>query len=227
MSNQQQLLNKAIKLRELMEDLITDIRAAPGSDVNKEVVDALSPSLALLSKIIIKDVHQKAGEVVFKKENAGFEVLAGNHGADLRDNKGGSWEHKGSIVRGPLYRCNFNFPVPKGETDAERRKALLDSIQEKTHGGGVVLQVLSARMEVLHEYKFDQEIAKGYFARITLGKCGNHNMGCPRCKDCAGYHRLDALMKLQEKKSNGKRLTEQDWAVTMKPQATNCGVRKS
>lgn len=236
------LIQKASVLREQIEQLIVDIRAMPGEDVDAAVCADLGPSVALLGKILIKgtffqpdllsldsllaDLHQKAGEVVFKKENTQFEILPQNHGADLRDKKGGLWEHKETICRERQTKCNFNFPVPKGATEEARREALLKSIRAKTAGGGLMLQIRNGRMEVKHQYILDAEIAEGYFSRITLGKCGNHNLGCARCKDCKEYHRLDALVALQKKKDRNEKLTKADWAKAMAKCDANCGIKK-
>jgi hypothetical protein len=169
-------------------------------------------------------MHQKAGEIVFKKENSDFEVLCGNHGPDLQDQKGGLWEHKESICRGPKYCCNFNFPVSGGSSETDRRKKLLESIREKTANGGIIMQVKNVRMELQQEYKIDHELAMEYFSRIRLGDGKVHNMGCQRCRDCKNYHRLDAITALQKKKACGDALTEQDWSKALARQSAHCGV---
>lgn len=141
----------------------------------------------------------------------GLRVNPHQHGADLLDPAGNHIELKVSICKGPVKRCNFNWPVPKGATEGERRAKLLNSIAEKVRGGKAILIVRNGIGAELVKYELSSTFLMQYFARITLGTCGNHNMGCVYCVACKTFHRLDKFQAA----SNAGAMDEQAWARVM------------
>jgi hypothetical protein len=62
-------------------------------------------------------------------------VSKNEHGADLVDKDGNSYELKvSSCVKRNGYKCNFNWPIPSGKDEHQRRLKLLTSVIEKTGG---------------------------------------------------------------------------------------------
>lgn len=143
-------------------------------------------------------MHQKVDEIILADSHKDLVVQACQHGADLKNAKGQAFECKVSVCTTRAPNCNFNFPVPKGKDDAERRKKLLASIREKTNGGGAILSIKDGKQRLIKEYNFSEAFLLEYFARIKLGKSGNHNLSCRRCAKCKGFHRLDWLEKLSK-----------------------------
>jgi len=205
------------------EALIQELRAHPDQPLDVALVQRLAP-VAMLLKIVIPDIHQKIGEVIFAAEHPELSVCKHQHGADLKDDKGGRFEHKVSVVTNVRPRCNFNWPVPKGATPDERRKKLLDSVREKTAGGGAILEVKNGLGVAQATYRFSNEFLLDYFSRIEIGTSGNYNMGCVRCSDCSAFHRLQVLVDLQRKPAADR--TRSDWAAVLGSVPIHCGVYK-
>lgn len=169
-------------------------------------------------------MHQKISEIIYASENPELTVSAHQHGADLKDRENGScYEYKQSLCKGRGGAVNFNWPVPgAGQPEAERRKLLLESVQAKVKGGGAILHVKNARRKELAKVVLSEEFIMGYFARIKLGKTGNHNMSCHRCVDCGKFHRLEKYERYDEKLTDEGELTDEDWTEIMATNISRC-----
>lgn len=137
------------------------------------------------------------------------------HGADLFGPKGECYETKTSMCTTRAPTCNFNWPVPKGEDETERRAKLLESVAAKTKGGSAVLRVVDGKAVKIVEYEFSHAYLMGYFARIPLGGSGNHNMGCRRCTECKGFHRLERMKYVDDQVRKETEPALVDWAMAM------------
>ena len=178
-------------------------------------VAILAAPLARLTRIIIPHAHQKLDEIVYAADHA-LTVSAKPHGHDLED-AGAHVELKVSVcpMSSARRRCHFNWPIPVGVTDAERRAKLVASVRDKTRGGYAVLQVRDGLQRVTHEYRLSEAFLVGYFERVPLGKCANHNMGATECRVCKQFHRLLAL---HEASRDGVT----DWTFLQKPVPSQC-----
>jgi hypothetical protein len=205
--------------------LVDHLRAHPDYQLSPDLVKKLVP-MAVLLKIAMPDVQQKLNEFIFAAENPNLTVNKHQHGADLKDKRdNSSVEHKVSVVTKTKPRCNFNWPIPKGATEQERRANLLESIRTKTKGGKAVLQVKNGLDTELTSFHFQCEFLMEYFSRITLGESNNHNMGCTRCGDCGDFHRLRALADLQQKPPALR--TEAHWKAALAERPAHCGIYKA
>lgn len=144
-------------------------------------------------------------------------MQAQQHGADLKseDDKR-SYELKTSVCTTRKPKVNFNWPLPStNKSEAERRKIAVKSALEKTAGGEAILRIVDGKRALIKEYRFCSEYIVGYFSRVPLGACGNHNMGCPRCETCNSFHRLDRMKYVDEQvraaKERGEDLALVDW----------------
>lgn len=203
-------------------------------NVSDEIVQILQAPLCLLTKLIVPNVHQKVNEIIYISQQMKTEdtllLNQQQHGADitLLSKKTGcsaSIEHKRSICKSKTGRCNFNWPLPSRNlpTD-ERRKKLLQSIRNKTGGkeGHAILEVVNGLGKPLASYKLSGDFLLGYFSRIALGKCDNHNLGCSRCKKCEDFHRLKKFQWLSNKLEVAGRLTDDEWRLATGKTDSSC-----
>lgn len=149
-----------------------------------------------------------------------LEVNPEQFGADLIDANNNHHELKVSICKHPKYSCNFNWHIPKAATDDERRQKLLTSIKQKTKGGAAVLVVRNGKGLEMVRYKLCESFLLGYFERIKLGKCNNHNMGCSYCSKCETFHRLDRMQLMSTMLEKSSELTEEAWDAVFAPTKT-------
>jgi hypothetical protein len=192
------LLEQAKKLAKELRVFAALVRDAPGDEVDPDITATLQAPLCILTQMLIQNAHQKIYEIVLADRRKDLTVQPQQHGPDLKNADGACFETKTSVctVRSPT--CNFNWPVPKGETEEERRRKLLDNVRAKVKGGGAILTINDGKQRLIKEYTFSESFLLEYFSRIKLGSSGNHNMSCRRCKKCAGFHRLDWLEKLSK-----------------------------
>lgn len=159
------------------------------------------------------DIHQKVDEIVYAADH-NLQVNRDNHGADLHDTEGNHYELKVSVCKQPMKRCNFNWPVPKGDSEDERRSRLLASVHNKVKGGYARFIVRNGLGVDLFVYTLSEEFLVGYFARIKLGKCGNHNMGGEYCTHCERFHRLDRFQEASDQLAKGESI---QWTTIVSP----------
>ena len=190
------------------------------------IFDVLSVPLCKLTKMVVPDVQRKIDEIVYA-DLKGMKVCEGEHGADLVDVEGNNHELKvSSCKKGTNYKCNFNWPIPAGSNVERRREKLLASIVEKTggnsnenvvrfsrpnascdakrqkeKGGGFEMVAKDARgQDVLNEYSLSGIFVYHYFKRLPkFPTSTTYNFGCERCYKCNEYHRLQRLVRYDER----------------------------
>ncbi len=174
-----------------------------------------------LVKMLIKDAHRKMDEHIAAAENPHLKVSEKAHGADLHDRKTGSkTEHKSVTSKGTNSSANVNWPIGKpGGASRRRREKVLESIKDKTDAGGAIISIKDGFGREFKEYRLSHEFLMGYFARVPLGSCGNHNMGCKRCPDCGEFHRL---AKFEHYSNLERELDEKDWREVFAQTAFRC-----
>lgn len=101
---------------------------------------------------------------------------------------------KVSVVTSKSKRCNFNWNVPKEKKGMTRRETLINSVKEKTKGGGACFIIKDGLGNELKRYNFSEGFLLGFFNNVKIGG-DNINMGCQRCTKCKKFHKLD---KMQE-----------------------------
>jgi len=209
-------MQAAIQLSKAIDEFYAAIQDSGGDDaLDPAVLKLVAAPLCKLTKMIIPNVHQKIDEVAYADDHM-LIVCEDQHGADLHDSEGNSFELKVSVCTS---RANFNWNIPAGTTSKNRR-SLLKSVETKTEGGGAIFVVKSKSSKLLAEYKFSSAFLLAYFARVPLGSSKNHNMGCKQCTNCRKFHRLDKLQQnndLFEENPGGV-----DWNSVFAPTAANC-----
>lgn len=184
--------NETQELAERLTQFYNNMLASHANPTDPAYYGMLAAPLARLAKLIIADIHQKVDEIDYASTH-GLTVNPASTGYDLADAKGNHFELKVSICKSPIKRCNFNWPVPNGASDTLRRAALLTSVAEKVRGGKAIFLIRNGIGHTLKQYELSERFLLGYFARIKIGKCDNHNMGCEWCHQCNTFHRLDAF----------------------------------
>ena len=171
-----------------------------------------------VAKLIVPDIQQKIDEFIIADER-GLVVNKETHGADAQDHDGGHVEIKASTcLKKNGFKCNVNWPLPKGATVALRRIKLLAKIDAKTGNGGYALIRMYNHMHVtMKDYKLCNAFLVGYFSHLTYGKCNNHNMGCTRCVSCKEWHRVEAYAEVsREMEEDGRVLSSNEWNTLVK-----------
>jgi hypothetical protein len=200
-------------LRTLLVSTHELITKSGATEVDPVIYEMLAVPLCRLAKIIIPDINQKVDEIVYAADH-NLQVNRAAHGADLHDADGNHYELKVSVCKQPLKRCNFNWPVPKGGNEADRRARLLASVREKVKGGYARFIVRNGVGADLFTYTLSEEFLVGYFSRIRLGKGGNHNMGGEYCTRCECFHRLIRYHMASMHLAKGKSL---EWTDLVTP----------
>jgi len=206
----------ALELESFRQALI----AAGGDAPDPALVKIIAVPLCKLVKMTIPNAHQKLDEVVFGAEN-GLDVQEHQHGADLKDADGNSFELKVSVCTKKNRKCNFNWNIPRGKIAEVRRFKLLASVREKTGGGGAILRVVDAFGALIAEFKFSEAFLLAYFNRLAFGASGNHNLGCTRCRTCDGFHRLEKLRGANDIFALAEPW-KVDWTAVFAPTAAHC-----
>jgi hypothetical protein len=196
----------------------------------QHVVDQVLVPACLLTKILAPDVRQKLDEYLFAAQNSSYRVNTNQHGADLIDkDTGSSTELKvstcivnpparhnkhGKFVK-PVPKASVMWPMPKYDSKGDqkaRRKKVLESMRAKTDSGGAIIRVVNGMQALLKEYHLSHAFLMGYFKRADLGTSTAYNMGCPLCKHCNSFHRLDRFQKYSDRMDKEKgELTEEEW----------------
>jgi len=210
----------------LAVDLMAAARQCQASKepIDPQIVALLQVPLCRLTKMLVPNAHTKMDEIVYAADH-NLELNSATHGHDLRDKQGNHIERKVSVCTTRANYCNFNWNIPQAPTLEERRKKLLESIKEKTQGGFASLEVTDGDGRRLAEFTLCEGFLLEYFARITIEKSNNHNMGCSRCKTCHKFHRLEKLQAA----SNGYPIdfmSEDEWVVFMKHTPSQCEKKK-
>jgi hypothetical protein len=153
----------------------------------------LQLAAARLAVALIPNAHCKLYEVAFAGAG-GYAVNDALRGHDLTDVATGAHvEYKRSVVTRTRPRCNFNWCVPPDAPD--RRARLLASVRAKVGGPGghARLEVVDGTGRLLRAFVLRGDFLLAYFERAPLGRSGNHNMGCARCRRCGRFHRLERM----------------------------------
>jgi hypothetical protein len=245
-------LNSLIKL-------LSELRSETITNVARE---ELKYELCKLTNMLVPEAPRKIAEIIFakeendrnekEKEERGEEsreetlvVSEKERGADLTSSSGKRMEHKQSKVKKQNnYRCNINWPFPKHPDPSERRKKMLETIEEKTKDGGLVVEIDSGVVAGwrLNEYRLSYDFLKAYFEDLDQNKfptSDTMNWGCERCNKCQKYHKLEemkildgqmtALKKAGEKEVERWRKSNARWRdlVSVKSISSQCGLNES
>lgn len=180
------------------------------NDVPEYVSKNLAYPVARLANIMIP--FQKLSETVYATQNQ-MSVNPSQHGHDLVDKNGAHIEHKSSkATRGVVTNknngttkkkkrrhCNVNWTFPALDlTEEERRERLIDSVEEKTHNGYMIIDIKDSLERPLYEYKLSSKFLKEYFIRIYRDKA-KINLGCDQCDTCKHFHRVKNLHDASKK----------------------------
>lgn len=216
-------------LKELIDNVVTKgekddkEREALLDEIRKE----LQYELCKLTLLAVPEATTKMAEIVYAEEKK-HKVSEKRNGADLITEDGSKLEHKLSkTVRTTGYKCNVNIPFPKAKTIVERRKKMLESIEEKTEGpsGGMVIEIVTKSTgRTLNEYFLSNLFLTSYFEDLEDhnfpgDSVSTINWGCKRCVKCESYHKLNEMRELDErlskikteKKRNKFRRKDEDW----------------
>ena len=202
------------------------------------VVDCLTVPVCLLAKVLNPDVRQKLDEFLYASNHPELKVNTHQHGADLIDPATGSAtelkvatciqnpkpvKQRNGEMKAPKPKAAVMWPIPKPDpkNPERRRQKLLKSVEKKTKSGGAVIRVVNGMQKLLKEYTLSHSFLMGYFARVPLGVCSAHNMGCLMCPSCKSFHRLD---KLQEFSDNMPK-TEEEWKAVFLGTSIDCKNR--
>lgn len=180
--------------------------------------------LSFFSLILIPppaDAHQKLDEIVFAYEHD-LEVNKHQHGADMFDKQGNAVEHKGSVcTKANKYTAHFNWPIPAGTDETDRRAKLLESITKKSAGGYAVLEIKNGLGVLLQEYRLSFLFLLGYFQRIKIGKSNKHMMASEQCRKCKKFHRLEKYQECSNQlKKDAK--AKIDWDTILEKTKSQC-----
>lgn len=184
--------------------------------VGQDVRDLLEGELALLAKMVIGgQLNKKIDEIAYAAAHpdAGIVINSVPYGHDFVDAAGKRCELKTSVATAAMRKCNFNWPIPRANTEERRRTALIASIKSKVGDGGyAILEVKNGLGATLETYKLDGDFLERYFAEIKLGKADSHNMGCTRCQDCQKFHRLAIIQDASNAWTSGEAIRATiDW----------------
>lgn len=195
----------------------------------QHVVDKVLVPACLLTKILAPDVRQKLDEYLYAAQNTNYRVNTCQHGADLIDKETGSStelkvstciinqparpDKNGKFVK-PIAKASVIWPMPKydpkGDQEARRKKVLANMLV-KTHSGGAVIRVVNGMQALIKEYHLSHAFLMGYFERAELGTSTSYNMGCPMCKHCKSFHRLDRLQDYSDRMGKEGKLSDDEW----------------
>lgn len=201
-------------LRATLLLVIADVEKLPADD-RGPYIETLSVLLCRLVKLLVPNSHQKLDEILLADE-LHLQVNPHPNGADLLDTEGNALEVKTSVL-GKDGRCNFNWGLPrapkktpKDQYVTVRRARLLESIRTKTKGRGALLVIKDCHAVTVKRVELSHAFLMHYFALVPLDSytTTNHNMGCTRCKQCGGFHRLEKLERASKNMDSVK-----DWAV--------------
>eukprot|EP00007_Cunea_sp_BSH-02190019_P010311 CAMPEP_0174242930 /NCGR_PEP_ID=MMETSP0417-20130205/29700_1 /TAXON_ID=242541 /ORGANISM="Mayorella sp, Strain BSH-02190019" /LENGTH=241 /DNA_ID=CAMNT_0015322375 /DNA_START=32 /DNA_END=757 /DNA_ORIENTATION=- len=168
----------------------------------------------------------KVGEIVYAAGCQDVEVNSAVRGADLKVNGSGDCiEHKvctyketkkgGSAIT--FSACSQNL----GKT--ARRKKLLEDMERKTRGGGVVMEVKNHRGVTTNTFTMSPRYVMEFFARIPLGSSKTYSIMVKRCPSCKVFHRIDKVHHYgQVFDARDGHLSEDEWKSVFKPTRTNC-----
>ena len=201
-------------LKELIDNVVTK---GEKDDKEREVLldeirKELQYELCKLTLLAVPEATTKMAEIVYAVEKK-HRVSEKRNGADLITEDGSKLEHKLSkTIQSTGYKCNVNIPFPKGKTIEERRKKMLESIEEKTGGpsGGMVIEIVAKSTgRTLNEYFLSNLFLISYFKDLKEGSfpgdsVSTVNWGCTRCVKCESYHRLNEMRELDERLSKIK-----------------------
>jgi len=197
LTRKQNLVRLAKELETAYQEVRKDARERGLTSPDEEARAILAAPLCRFVKLLVPDAHQKIDEIVFAAEHPELAVSSHQHGADLSNAKGENFELKVSICKGKAQHCNFNWPIPTGANESERRKKLLASVKSKVTGAGgkAVFLVKNGIGDEISRFELSAGFLLAYFGRVKIGSCDKHNFGCARCKVCKKFHRME---KIQE-----------------------------
>lgn len=181
------------------------------SSIRNKTQQILQVPLCRLAKLLIPNVQRKIDEIVVASD-LDMIVSKSEHGADMVDDLGNSFELKVSICTknekkpSENYKSNIIWPIPpkkNGEDISKVRVRLLEQVSEKTNGekGGAIFILKTKSGVELNRYFFSGRFLLDYFEHLPL-KDGakNHNFGSARCLVCEKYHRLERMLKWDKEK---------------------------
>lgn len=220
------LIAKCDALLKAIDDIHQEIKEH-GESVTVFVYAAIAGPLCRLTKIIEPNVGKKIDEIIYVYEHAEENLVVNDkqHGADLLTENGDHIEIKTSVCKKTKgMRANFNWPLPKGNTEEERRKNLLDSIKEKTEGGGLITIAKDINGTVLQKYKISHWFLMGYFSRVPFRTCDVYNMACNQCETCKHFHRLSKMQQYSDLmvKEGLQDLNEEQWDHVFRKTKSDC-----
>ena len=188
--------------------------------VDPKIVQLLAVPVAKLTKLLILNSHQKLDEVIFAGEN-NLKVNPHQHGPDMFDTNNNPIELKVSVItQSNKNTAHFNWPVPqKGKSEADRRKALLESIINKTKNGSVIMIVKNGRSKEVTRFTLSHQFLYDYFTRVKIGTSDKHLMSAAQCNKCKQFHRF---AKYQEASDTLKKGRKVDWNQVMSKTYAQC-----
>ena len=186
------LLAQAVELR---AKLLTFYEATENlSDIPAEVSAQLRVLLCRVTRRVVPDVQTKINEIV-RAADDNPTVSTALHGHDLEADDGRRYEEKTSRVIRRTSKCNFSWPLPAAATPVLRRAKLLESIDEKTGGGGgAIFTINDAMGRELKTYRLSGAFLLEYFKCLPFtGTQFKHNMGSTFCWTCKSCPRVDCI----------------------------------
>ncbi len=159
--------------------------------IPEDMRDILKLSLCRATLRVVPEVQTKINEIV-RGDEENMTVSKAPQGHDLAD--GEKLYEKTSRVTRLQKKCNFNWRIPRADTVEERRARLLDSVEEKTHGGGAVFTITDSMAKVVRKYRLSSEFLLEYFNHtpLTLSR-EKYTFGstfCWKCKECPRLKRI-------------------------------------
>lgn len=173
-------------------------------DVPPHISKHLAYPAARLANILLP--FQKLSETIYASKNQ-LTINTHQQGHDLEDVTGRRIEHKSSkaskittidknnatIKKKNRRHCNVNWVFPSIKlSHIEREKQLIDSIDEKTNNGYMVVEVKNGLDKPIQIYNLSNTFLKEYFMRIYKNK-ERINLGCDQCDTCGHFHRIKKL----------------------------------
>ncbi len=176
------------------------------ADIPPEVAAQLRVPLCRVTRRVVPDVQTKINEIV-RAADENLTVSTSLHGHDLEGEDGRRYEEKTSRVIRRTSKCNFSWPLPAGCTPVLRRAKLLQSIDEKTGGGGgAIFTINDAMGRELKTYRLSGAFLLEYFKCLPFtDKQFKHNMGSTFCWTCKSCPRMDHIQQANDvfKKNHG------------------------